>query len=212
VFTPYQIIYLLIIMAGFLTGRVRIKKIRPARPIVVLLGLTLLSEVISRITAYKFHNNSIVYHFFNPLQAIAWGWFFYINLLTARIKRLVIPLLSLLILFSVLNTLLWQPLNTNPWNFIKFESLFLLFFSANVFIELLDRPACENIFRNSVFIVCIGIIWFVLTSFEFFNFFNFYVQKNIPKESIRAISYFSNYIYYTLLLIAMFLNSKTQIQ
>lgn len=209
-FTLYQTIYLFIILSGFLIGSIRVRKNASSIPIVILLGLTLVSEVASRVAAYEFHNNSFVYHFFNPIQAVVWGWFFYINLKTEKVKVLVIPLLAILILFSAFNSWLWQPLHTNPWNFVKFESLYLLFFSTNIFIELLDRPAHENVFRDSVFIICVGIIWFVLTSFQFFNFFNFYVQKKIPKESIRAISYFSNYVYYTLLLIAMFLNSKTQ--
>lgn len=205
-FKLHYLVYLLIITIGFGAGVYNMRDVR-VRPVTVLLGLTVCSETLSNILAHLIRNNVCVYHFFNPIQAAVWGWFFYINSET-RLKRTIIPLLTMLLLYAVFNTLFLQNLTHFPGNFIKFEGLFLLFGAFNLFIEFLDRPADENIFNNKVFIISICVIWFNLTSYLFFELFNFFVDHKIPTDSIRAVNYFASYTYYSLLAVAMFLKDK----
>jgi hypothetical protein len=82
----------------------------------------------------------------------------------------------------------------------------LLCWAFALFLEFMERPGDENIFSNSVFIICIAVIWFNLVSFLFFGLFNNYIARNQPDFSLRGVHYFSNYTYYSLLLFAMLLN------
>jgi len=201
----HQFIYLFIITVALIVSIPTWRKNAKHRPVVILLALTLCSETISRVLAFKVHNNNYVYHFFNPIQAIVWGWFFYINL-EGRVKKTVVPLLVLLILFGVFNTIYLQGLTVFPANFLRFETVLLLFWSFALFTAFLDRPSREHIFSSSLFVACVAVMWFNLTSFLFFQLFNFYIAQHIPTDAIRNINYFSNYTYYSLLLVAMCLN------
>jgi len=199
--------YLLIIAISLIVGLVRCRNNKKVWAIIFLLALTLCSEIVSVMLAYIIKNNCCVYHFFNPLQAIVWGCFFYVNI-DGPAKKTVMPLLLLLLLYSILNTMLWQDMMTFPGNFIKFECLVLLFWSFSLFIEFLDRPSKEEVFGDSVYVICIAVIWFNLISYVFFELFNSYIEQNIATDSLRTIHHLSNYIYYSLLLIAMLLGNK----
>lgn len=122
-------------------------------------------------------------------------------------KKTIISLMLISLVYSIVNTLAWQDIMTFPGNYIKFECLLLLFWSFNLFIEFLDRPTKENVFNNSVYIICIAVIWFNLISYLFFELFNSYVERKIPTDSIRMVHYVSNYIYYGLLLFAMLIKN-----
>lgn len=203
----HYIIYLLIMTVAVVAGLLPVKK--RLLPVVVILVITICSEVLSNYLAHAIRNNNIGYHFYLPLQAMAWGWFFYLNM-DKRFHSGIVVSLAALVLFSVLNTILWQGLWTFPGNFAKFECLFLLFFAVHQFIDFLDRPSWENILGDSVFVICIAIIWFNLISFIFYVLFNLFLHFRIPTDTIRAVLVFANYIYYSLLLFAMFLKTKTK--
>jgi len=203
-FPPHYVIYLCLIGAGFLAGLARYNQKKAVQPVIILLGLTFFSEFLSKVLACEIKNNSIVYHFYHPIQAALWGVFFYINM-RSILRRTVIPLSILLLASSILNTIFLQNTDIFPGNFVKLECIVLLFWSFCLFFEFIDKPISDSIFNDSRFIICIAVIWFNLVSYLFFVLFNYYVTQPKPVFSIRGIHYFSNYTYYSLLLLAMFL-------
>ncbi len=202
------LIYLGIIALGFVAGVSRNFKKPTIAPIVLLLAITLLSETLSKLLAVTIHNNSYGYHFFHPIQLMLWGVFFYRNSSNPRWKTIIVRLSFLFIICSMLSSFLWQKIQVFPGDIIKFETLLLLLWAFHLFLEFLDKPTGENIFINPVFILTIAVIWFNLISFLFFDFFNFFLTSKIPTSSLRAVHYFSNYVYYLLLFIAMLLKDK----
>ena len=202
------IIYLLIITVGFICGIIFKWNTKSVRPVIFLLGITLVSESISKFLAITIHNNNYVYHFFHPIQLFVWGFFFYLNTKNILFKRSLLMLTTIFIAGSFLNSIYLQALTVFPGNFIKFQTLILLLWSGNLFIEYLDRPAGQNIFTDPIFLTTIAVIWFNLVSFSFFDFFNIFLIKKIPTDSIRAVHYFSNYLYYSLIVVAMLVKNK----
>lgn len=202
------IIYLLIITVGFICGIIFKWSTKSMRPVIILLGITLVSESISKFLAITIHNNNYVYHFFHPIQLFVWGFFFYMNTKNIIFKTSLLILTAIFIIGSFLNSLYLQELTVFPGNFIKFQTLILLLWSGNLFIEYLDKPTAQNIFTDPVFLTTIAVIWFNLVSFSFFDFFNIFLIKKIPTDSIRAVHYFSNYLYYSLIAVAMIVKSK----
>ena len=140
-----------------------------------------------------------------------WGVFFYRNSNNYLFRNTIIFLSGLFICCSILSSFLWQKIHVFPGDIIKFETLILLSWSFFLFVEFLDKPGDENIFINPAFILTVAVIWFNLISFLFFDLFNFFLINKIPTDSIRAVHYFSNYVYYLLLVIAMLLKDKNQL-
>jgi hypothetical protein len=202
------VVYLSIIATGSLIGIVNYKNNIRMRPVVFLLILTFISELMSFIFASTIRNNNVVYHFFNPIQAIVWGYFFYNNV-SGSIRSTIPVTLVFLVVFAAINTSCLQGFNVFPGYFVLVENVVLLFWSASLFLNFLDRPAIENIFYNPIFITCIAVIWFSLISYIFFGLFNFFVVSKKSTHAIRSILQFANYIYYTLLLIGMLLKEKS---
>lgn len=208
-FPLHYLVYIAIVGAGFGTGWYRFRQERSIQPVVWLLGLTFCSELLCKVLAVTIRNNIPVYHVYHPVQLVLWGMFFYRNMQSGW-KRTVIPVSVLLLLFSVVNTLWIQHLNTFPGNVTKLESIAVLFWSFCLFFEFLDLPARENIFRKSTFIICVAAMWFNLVSYLFFELFNYYASTRQLLLSIWNIHLFSNYTYYTLLLAAMFLKADSR--
>ncbi len=202
------VIYLLIIAIGFVIGIIYYKRNRQLRPIVILLGVTLVSEIVSRVLAYQIRNSNPAYHFFTPIQILLWGVFFLMVIKNQKIKTAIFLFSATLVLFSMINTFFWQGLKIFPENVLRMETIFLIFCSICLFIEMLDRPSGENIFKNPFFIVAIGVLWFNLVSFIFFESHNFFLKNKIPAHSIRTIHYISNYVYYLIILAAILLSKQ----
>lgn len=200
------LIYLLIIAAGFTAGLLRFKESVSIRLITAILFISLCTEVASLVLAYTVRNNNIVYHIYHPIHLLLWALFFRVNL-RHWAKRTVMPVLIALLIFASVNSLFFQGFDTLPDYFITFECIALLFWSAYLFIQFLDRPGHENIFSNSIFIICIALIWYNMVDFIFFNQYENY--SGSTPYSARAVHYFANYTYYTLILIALSIRSKS---
>ncbi|WP_118973831.1 hypothetical protein [Taibaiella koreensis] len=207
-FPLHYVIYVVIIGAAFTTGLYRLRRQRTIQPVVWLLGITACSEILCKALALTIHNNIPVYHVYQPIQLTLWAVFFYRNMRSGW-RKTVVPLWLLLFLFSILNTLVIQPVTVFPGNFTKLESVVVMFWSFCLFSELLDLPARENIFLKSSFIVCIAVMWFNLVSYLFFGLFNDYVSAPRMLRSVWGIHLFSNYTYYSLLWVAMLLKAET---
>jgi multisubunit Na+/H+ antiporter MnhG subunit len=206
-FKPHYIFYLSLILAGFLAGLCRSKKGIATRAVTLILGVTLASEIISKILACTTHNNYAVYHFFQPVQALLWASFFYTTLQSSA-KKTVLPLTAFMLMFTLVNSIFWQGLMKFPDKFTKLECLVLIFWSFCLFIEFLERPGKENIFKDRRFIICIAVLWFNLVSFPFFDFINLSIKKEVAGRWVDNVHYFSNYTYYTMLFLAMLLKQK----
>jgi hypothetical protein len=202
------LIYLIIIAVSFLLGLIFSYKKKQLKWVVILLGITLLSEILTRIFAYKIKNSNPVYHFFTPIQIMLWNMFFLSVLKSKKIKRIISPLSAALIFFSIINSVLLEGLRTFPENILRLESVFLIFCGVCLFIEKLDEPSEQNLFKSPVFIISIAVLWFNLISFIFFESYNFFLRNKIPSQSIRTIHYISNYVYYLIILVAIILSKQ----
>ena len=204
--TTRYILYLIIIAAGFIFGMTQFRRLGKIKPVVILLGVTLVSEITSRLLAYTIRNSNPVYHFLNPLQVLLWGVFFYTVISNKKIHKAVPYVTAALVIFSVMNTLFWEGLKTFPGNFLNVETLFLFVGGFMLFIEMLDYPSSVNLFKQPVFIIGVSLIWFNMISFIFFLLFRTFLDNNISVVSLKTIHYISNILYYGLLLTAVSFN------
>ncbi len=194
--------YLFIIAAGFFTGLLSFKKFSKLSPVTLLLLVTFISEIIARFCAIKFRNNMPVYHIFSPIQLSLVGLFFFKNLEKGFIKNILPFIITAAALFSIVNAVFIQGIKTYPSYFFNLESLIIILYSSVLFIQFLERPSSENIFKNPVFIADIAILWFYLFSFLYFLLYGYLTKMNISSMVLGKIHLISNYIYYLMLFIA----------
>lgn len=195
----------MIIATGAAIGLFKYKRLESEKPVAILLVLTFFSETLSRIFAFYFINSSPVYHFLDPLQSILWGIFFFLSI-KSRIKKKVIFAFSILLtLYAIFDSFFVENILKFPDIFLTIQSIALICFGFVLFFEKLDSPANDNIFKDSVFLISLSVIWFYLISFLFFDFHEFSLSKKISQITLRTINYISNYVYYLLLIVALIL-------
>ncbi len=209
--TTYFIVYLAIITCGFLVGISFFKKdSNKIWPITIYLGLVILLEVSNHHMAVIYQNNMPGFHVSFSVYFSIIGIFFYYTILDEKIKRSIPWTIGLLIVFAIVNAIFFQPLNTFPDNVSKVTSFFCIVWAAVLFVQHLDLSSEENIFKNPVFITAIAILWFNIISLSFFLLYPFMTKHNLPSKSVFMIHYFSNYVYYLLLLLSIVL-AKIQV-
>lgn len=181
---------------------------RRLRPVVFYLGIILTSELLSFFMAKYYRTNMPVYHLLTPVHFIALGLFFYQNIEHQKIKKAVIILMAATLLFSVVNSSFFQPVDTFPSHVTNLLPLLYIAWAAWLFMQQLELPARENIFKNPVFIVSVAVLWFNIISFLFFLLYDFMAEYKLNLKIISNIHYFSNIVYYLLLCTAMFFSKR----
>ena len=174
-------------------------------PVIILLGVTLVAEIISYFMAKIYRNNMPGYHFFNPLQLVIWGFFYYSTIEDEKFRKSIPWTVGAMLLFSVINTLFFQPLKTLPDNFMKVVTMINIIWAGLLFMQQLDSPGRENIFKNPLFIVAVAVMWFNIISSFYFILYGFMVKYKLSSSYVHQIHYFSNLVYYFLFFVAMLL-------
>jgi hypothetical protein len=190
---------------GFIAGLFIYSRIKYLRPIVLLLGLTFVSEIASRFFAKYLHNSNPVYHFFNPLQVVLLGCFFYMAVEKPVLKKGIMISIMGMLVFSVLCSVFINGLMIFPEYFLNVSTFVVIIWATILFIQILDLPAEQNIFKKPVFVISMAILWFYLFAFSFVLLHNYFLKHNVSSKYIGILHYYSNIIYYTLLLTAMIL-------
>ncbi len=197
-----------ILLTGFVCGLINYRRKVQLRPVIILLGVTLCAELSSYYMAIVYRNNMPVSHVFNPIQLSIWAVFFYRVFEDARMKKAIVWISIAMIIFALLNSFFLQTIKTFPDNFLKLETMLFVLLGASLFIQQLDSPGNVSIFKDSLFVTSVAVLWFNLISFVFFLLYAYMIKHQLPAGTLRTIHQYSNYIYYLLLLIAIILPQK----
>ncbi|RYY69132.1 MAG: hypothetical protein EOO13_10395 [Chitinophagaceae bacterium] len=197
-------IYLVIIAAGFLTGSLFYRKQnKNILPVIVILGYTMVSQTASLLAAAIIRNNLPIEHMYSVVSTALWGWFFFTNIQGSSTKSLIKWVTAALVVFFLINAFFIQGLDSFPDNAMKLATAFNLIWGFVLFIQQLDLPAGENVFRNPIFLVAIGLVWFNIISSFYFFLKVFLTKYNILPDKIDMLHTISNYLYYIIFLTAM---------
>lgn len=153
-------IYLGVIVMAIIGGLYNLKyKDKASKILLVLLCLTLASEITSHWAAMKFHNNMFVYHFFAPIQLIVVGMYFD-NIVHRFKKRKVATVIGIIAaMAAVVNAVFFQSLQILNSNFLLFEGLIIMALSLYTF-QLILSDERINIFRYGHFWMIVILIFF----------------------------------------------------
>jgi hypothetical protein len=201
-------IYLFFLIVIFLNGVRRYKdQSMPFKILIILIGLTVLSESIGRFLAIKYHNSMPVYHIISPIEYICIT-LIYIKFL--RHKKLVaVKLLAIpLILFSIFNTLFIQGFKSFPSNGIMLFQIVYLGYSMLGFSQMLLNNSTASIRKQSFFWLNTSLLFFSSTQLLLFGLVNYANGLGLNLIPLLIFSYIINMAYYVLLTKAIITDRK----
>ncbi len=150
--------YLGVILLAILGSLYNLKdKDTASKIILVLLCLTLTSEIASHLAAIRYHNNMFIYHLFAPIQLIVIGIYFdSINNRKGKVGTIV-GIIG--IVLAIINSLFFQSFDVFNSNFLLFEGLVIMTLSLFSFQRILSNDNID-IFRYKHFWIVVILIFF----------------------------------------------------
>lgn len=203
----YSLYYCSLILAALISIFLFIRADAPFRWLALLVVLTLISEL-SAIYILRFSKtNSIVYHFFTPIEYFFYTMIYYRFFRNKKWLYFLMGSVICLLLLEVLNTIYLQPLQVDNTNIAIVESIFLVFLSLMLFVNIRTSLASENILKEGVFwfnsIVLIYYTFNILISG--FHSFKVYQFQN-PPMVIYQINFLLSGLLYLVYSLSIILN------
>jgi hypothetical protein len=190
-------IYLLLLFTIFLNGVRRIKKYStPFKILILLIGLTFLSELSSRFLADKFHNSMPVYHVFSVVEYVCLTAI-YVQLLPEGIMRrleyLQIPIIS----YALINSIFIQHFWNFPTNSIVVFQIIYLGYSLLGLKKILEMPRQISILKESFFWLNTSLLMFSSTQLLSLGLINYGNRHHLNLNPVFVVSSLINLIYYS---------------
>jgi hypothetical protein len=174
--------------------------------LVPLLLLTLFVEVFA-VFIYKFTKSSHwIHNFFIGVEIVIFFYFFYFFVKSIKMKRRSILFVCLFVLFFGINILFFQKMLMFNYYSLLFGSI-LLVINACFFIMELMKINILNIFKNPMFWLASGVLFFFSITTIFFSLFDYLVvSKKVNVSTLyRILITFANFVLYSCLSISILL-------
>ncbi|WP_109436403.1 hypothetical protein [Aquimarina sp. AU119] len=179
--------------------------------LLLLILVTVLVEVISRILWYKQVNNLPVYHFYTVIEFLL-----IINVYRFELSKVFSKLFFIIIsigfvIFAIINTLFFQNLTTFNSNVTTLLGLIVIFFALSYFYALLKEVKYRTLESNPMFWINSGFLIYFSSNLILF-YMNNTLFKGVTEASLilwglHAIVNIVLTIFYT---IALWVNPKKQ--
>ncbi|RYY47982.1 MAG: hypothetical protein EOO06_11590 [Chitinophagaceae bacterium] len=176
-------------------------------PVIIVLICIAISSTTSLLAGRYLRENRPVNHFINPVMLTCWGLFFIQVLEDPRIKKYVTWATVALVLFSLTSSAITGLFKT-PWYVMRAATIFNMMLGGLLLIQTLELPSRVNILTNTYFLIALGIVWFnMISSLNFF--LSDFARNHKPTDLfIGQLHWYSNYIYYSILALAMLFQKK----
>lgn len=173
-----------------------------------LLFLTLISESIAQTMAIVYHNNMIVFHFFNPIQFLLISLYYNYNITLFKKNNLGIYIGVFGVVLSILNSIFLQKMVEFNNYFLLLEGLLIIGMSLQFFLEIVQKNSFF-LFKNKHFWISVIFLFFWSASYTHWALSPIYLAFD---KSVRSNIYLGiwsvNMICYGGLSIIFILNKK----
>ncbi len=204
-----DIIYLILLLCISMLGSIVFKKLKPPfKVLVVLICVTLVSEIIARVMGRTIRNSNPVYHFFNIAELLLYA-LMYRHLLQGRLMHRLIAIAAVVIpAFALFNLFVLQPLLTFPSNVILVNYCVIILIAIAYFRQMLMLPSRVNILAEETFWLNALIILYCSYGFITLALYNYMRGHGINREIINTLAYFLNVIMYIGMGITTYINYR----
>lgn len=201
--------YLLILLLSVIASAVSFKKLTaPFKIFGAFLFVTFISEVFSKVLAFKIHNNSPVYHFYVLLLVLFLSIFYFLQIPQKAVRTFIVITCFSFLILSSLNSIFLQPLYSFPSLSIMVASVIIILYSLTLFIYLLDKKMVFN--RQSIMWLNTSIlIYFTIQLFNW-GFYSYLIRNNLNSKIINDVAYFTNILFYSSIALLLFTYSKNK--
>ena len=177
----------------------------PFKVLTIFAGITIVSECISRWLSFTYGNSSPVYHVYIIPLYLFYAWIYLELLSSPVIRRAIAVSVPVFVLLSIFNTLYFQPIRQFPSNMLLIACALIIILSLMMYRQMWNFPIEMNLFRQPVFWLNTGILFFFTTTFLFWSFFNYFIRQKLNLGLLSDMIYVSNIVYYMLLGISLLL-------
>jgi hypothetical protein len=183
---------------------------RPFRLLAILTVLTLISELTAKYVALVLHNNSIVYHFFTPVEFLLYVLIYNAFFSEKKWARILWVCFAVLVLAEIFNTIFFQPLSVSNTNILLLENILLVVFSLGLFIKIRESAYYEDLLKEGIFwFNCAVLFYYAFSTLVWgFHSIKVYYLKNPPMIIYNFLLIFSGLLY-TIFAFAVGINSIT---
>lgn len=201
------IVYLVVLFTVFVIGFINFKKLSsPYRLLTIFILITFVSESVTRVFIKEYRNSCPPYHIYQVLQYFSITTFYLAHLKTS--KTIISWSWVAFIIFSMINSSLFQEVWTVPTNAMLFANIVYVLCSLLLFKNMLQNTGEQPLLRQ-------GLFWYntstlILFTFNFFcwSFYNVLLKLQNSSFALTDIIYVLNMQYYLITGMAIYLNSR----
>jgi hypothetical protein len=172
--TPRFVTYIILLLVTAIMGLIVFKKQTAAiRVLSILVWITFLSEILTRIVSKMYGAGNPVYHIFIPVQILAYTSIYY-QLFEGdkKPKRAILILAACILTLTICNTLFMQSVWSFPSYSTSLIALMVVCFALMSFFYMLKNPVNMPLTSQAAFWLNIGNLLFYPVTFFIFGLFN----------------------------------------
>ena len=210
--TTRFIVYLILLLSVFVTGIWGFKKVsKPYGLLTFLIGITFISECVSRILILTIKSSIPVYHFLAPIEFLALSGVFFYLFTSKSTKQVIIWIAVIMFIISVLDTLFYETLFVFPAKYLLLSNFFYLLYCLLGFKQMLLSPIQVTLYKQSFFWLNTALLIYTCTIFLNFGLHDYLINIKVGTVLLNTIIYIVNIIFYTLLGVAIITDKQRKI-
>ena len=171
------------------------------------MGITFLSESLSRILIANLQSSMPLYHFYSLAQYACFALIFYHVFIGSTLKKMMLFSIPVILLLGILNTVLLQSLNRFPTNFLILILAIFICCSLFVFKQLFENEEQPLAKRKSVIYFSGALLIYAAVVLLNFGLTNYFIKHQIDNKISRDIIYYTTLLFYSTIGFAFKLDS-----
>jgi hypothetical protein len=206
------LIYLFLLLIISLYGVLNLKKLStPYKILTFLIGITFLSECLSRLLIGVFHNSAPADHGYAITEFSLIAGIYYFLFKKVLFKRLVIISIPLFVMAEIINLVYFQTVFEFPSVLLSLQELACVVFSLFYFTEMLLNPIDVPLFKQSAFWLNTSLFSFSAIIFLCFGLMNSLIVNQIGINTLSTFIYWVNIIFYCVLWFSINIETKSKV-
>jgi hypothetical protein len=203
------LIYLILLLIVSVEGIIRYKKLTPAFKILVIqILVTSITESIKKVIGKIFHNSMPVAHLSSLIEYSLFALTYYNLLQSARLKKLIIISIFIMLLLETVNIIFFESLLQFPSVILNISQFIYVLFSLLMFRQMLLDPAEQSLSKQSIFWFNLDMLFYGTTMFLNYALTNYFIQNNLDTTILFYFSVVVNLLFYILIGISILIDNK----
>lgn len=180
-----------------------------------LFGLLIISALTSTIARYLWsikENNLYLLHYYTIIEFCGWAIIFYLLFESVLVKRMILWLGIAYVVFAIINSILWEGLDTFNTNSRSLESVLLSVFSVMYYVKMFKEKKVYRLERDASFWINAAVLIYFSSAFLLFGFSNLLLNSSSYKiREVWGVHGIFLIVHYLLITISLWIVSKKKI-